>query len=179
MDNKITTHASKFLSLVLRHQPEIINLEIDEYGWALIDDIIALSRDKIRLTRELIEEVVITSDKQRYSLSDDGKYIRANQGHSIKVNLQLHPKEPPAMLYHGTATRFVESIKAEGLKPGKRQHVHLSSNIETAISVGSRHGKPTVIKIQAELMHTQGYEFFLSDNEVWLTSSVPLEFLIF
>lgn len=168
---------SKFLSYILRHKPDSIGLKLDPYGWLLIDDIIAKSQTEIILSKNVIEETVSSNKKKRFTISDDGKYIRANQGHSIKVDLQLMPKEPPAILYHGTATRFLDSILKEGLKAGQRQHVHLSSNIETAIEVGRRYGKPVILTIDSKLMYQDGYQFFISDNHVWLTKKIPSEFL--
>lgn len=170
-------NTSKFLSYVLRHCPEDINLALDPDGWACISELMSKAQPKIQLTQSIIEEVVSTSDKQRFKISDDGLKIRANQGHSIKVDLNLIPQEPPVILYHGTATRFLDSILDEGLKPGKRHHVHLSTDIATANSVGQRYGKPVILKIDSESMSKQGYEFYLSDNNVWLTSNVPPQFL--
>jgi len=129
------------------------------------------------LTPELIKQVVVTNDKKRFALSNDEQFIRANQGHSTQVDLKLSPKKPPTTLYHGTACRFLDSIKQEGLKPGQRHHVHLSPDIDTANSVGKRHGKPIIIEVAADAMHQQGFEFFISDNGVWLTAHVPKFFL--
>lgn len=171
------TKVSKFLSYALRHKPEAINLTLDDKGWASVADIIEKAKPQITLTPALIRQVVIDNEKKRFSLSYDNQYIRANQGHSIKVDLQLIPEKPPAVLYHGTATRFLDSIKREGLKPGKRHHVHLSSDIETATAVGKRYGKPSIIEIPASAMHQQGFKFFLSKNKVWLTEYVPANFL--
>lgn len=169
--------ASKFLSFILRHCPEDIGLELDDNGWADISDIIDKSSAQITLSKELVEEVVFTSDKQRFKLSGDGLRIRANQGHSINVNLDLKASHPPGELYHGTATRFLESIMKEGLKSGQRQHVHLSTDIDTARSVGQRYGKPVILKVDSGNMSKQGFTFYLSDNDVWLTEHVPANFL--
>lgn len=171
------TKISKLLSFVLRHKPESISLTLDEHGWASVAELIEKAQSQITLTPELIKQVAVTNDKKRFSLSDDGQFIRANQGHSIRVDLKLLSKEPPVILYHGTATRFLNSIKQEGLKPGQRHHVHLSSDIETATAVGKRYGKPVILEVAAGAMHQQGFEFFLSDNGVWLTDSVPTNFL--
>ncbi|MDW6003538.1 RNA 2'-phosphotransferase [Vibrio mangrovi] len=155
-------HIGKFLSFVLRHKPEAIGLTLDPYGWANIDELVnKTSRsDEIKhIDKALIQEVVKSSDKQRFIISEDGEHIRANQGHSIHVDLQLKPVTPPEFLYHGTATRFLDSILEQGLKPQQRQHVHLSANTETAIAVGQRYGKPAVLKIKARLMHEQGFDF--------------------
>ena len=168
---------SKFLSFVLRHKPEAIGLDLDVNGWVALDLLIEKAAGEIALNRSLIEEVVRTSEKQRFALSEDGERIRANQGHSVKVDLQLEPKEPPAVLYHGTATRFLDSILAEGLRPGQRHHVHLSADEETAVAVGKRHGKPVVLKIASAEMQAQGFLFFLSENGVWLTDRVPPAYL--
>ena len=165
---------SKFLSLILRHQPEKIGLVLDANGWADIDELLRLSAAKGRpLTRALLEEVVVTNDKQRFVLSEDGTKIRANQGHSVSVDLGLVPMVPPPVLFHGTATRFLESIRQQGLLKGSRQHVHLSPDEATAIKVGQRHGKPIVLKIAAGKMQRDGHQFFHSANDVWLTDHVP------
>ncbi|PIQ43703.1 MAG: RNA 2'-phosphotransferase [Gammaproteobacteria bacterium CG12_big_fil_rev_8_21_14_0_65_46_12] len=169
--------ASKFLSYVLRHCPDDIGLTLDRNGWAFISELIDKAKPQIVLTPALIKQVVETSDKQRFKISDDGQQIRANQGHSIKVDLELIPREPPAVLFHGTATRFLDSIKQEGLKPGQRHHVHLSADATTAKAVGQRYGKPVILKINSGSMSKQGYEFFLSDNNVWLTEHVPEQFI--
>lgn len=168
---------SKFLSYVLRHKPDSIGLQLDPYGWLLIDDIIVNSQTEIILSNEIIKKTVSSNKKKRFTISNDGKYIRANQGHSIKVDLQLIPQIPPDILYHGTATRFLDSILKEGLKAGQRQYVHLSSDIETAKEVGSRYGKLVILTIDSKKMHQDGYQFFISDNHVWLTEQVNSKFL--
>jgi putative RNA 2'-phosphotransferase len=169
---------SKFLSYVLRHKPDAIGLELDAGGWATVEDLIRCSAANGQtLTRALIEEVVATNDKQRFSLSPDGDRIRANQGHSVLVDLGLKPVEPPRLLYHGTATRFLASILENGLRPSGRQHVHLSPDEETALKVGKRHGKPVVLTIEAGSMHADGHPFYRSDNDVWLTEEVPSGYL--
>ena len=175
------TKVSKLLSFVLRHQPDATGLALDTNGWADIDELIDKanqSKEVNALTRELIDAVVKSSDKQRFAISDDGTQIRANQGHSVKVDLQLKPMEPPDILYHGTATRFLDDILKDGLKAQQRQHVHLSKDVETATKVGQRYGKPVILKIKARLMHEQGFVFYLSDNGVWLTNSVPSIYLL-
>lgn len=171
------TKISKFLSFVLRHKPEAINLTLDEHGWASVVELIEKAQPQITITPELIKQVVITNDKKRFSLSDDEQFIRANQGHSVQVDLKLSPKKPPEILYHGTATRFLNPIKQEGLKPGQRHHVHLSPDIETAITVGKRYGTPVILEVAAGAMHQQGFEFLLSGNGVWLIAHVPANFL--
>ena len=169
---------SKFLSFVLRHKPDAIGLALDPQGWASIDELVDKGNAAGTLFgREDLLHVVETSDKKRFSVSADGLRIRAAQGHSVTVELGLVPQEPPPVLYHGTATRFVESILSEGLKPQDRQHVHLSIDEATARRVGQRHGKPVILKIEALRMHAKGFKFFLADNGVWLTDQVPPEFL--
>ena len=170
---------SKFLSFILRHRPDSIGISLDSQGWVSVDELIAKSQVAgTHFTREDLLLVVETSDKKRFSLSDDAHKIRAAQGHSVTVDLGLTPQEPPTILYHGTATRFVASILAEGLKPKSRQQVHLSPDEATAQRVGQRHGKPTILKVDALSMHRQGFKFFLADNGVWLIDQVPPEFLI-
>jgi putative RNA 2'-phosphotransferase len=174
------TKISKFLSFVLRHKPGAIGLVLDEQGWAYIDELINKAKQAGEVTtldRALIQEVVDTNDKKRFVISEDGQRIRAAQGHSIDVDLQLKPVTPPEFLYHGTATRFLDSILKEGLKPQQRQYVHLSKDIETATAVGQRYGKPVILKIKAQLMYEQGFTFYLAENGVWLTDSVPPTFL--
>lgn len=171
---------SKFLSYVLRHQPESIGLSLDSEGWADIDTLIACAKtDGKALDREIIFSVVESSDKKRFSLSEDGLRIRAAQGHSSpQVNIQYQERTPPDVLYHGTATRFLESIQSQGLIAGSRQYVHLSADEATAISVGQRHGKPVLLKIDALTMHEQGVTFYQADNGVWLTQAVDSAFIM-
>lgn len=154
-------------------------MQLDNEGWADIDALIAgAAKDGRTLDIALIQAVVSSSDKKRFSISDDGQRIRAVQGHSTaNVSLQHIEKEPPEFLYHGTATRFLESIRKQGLIAGSRHHVHLSQDISTAIAVGQRYGKPVVLKIEALRMYQQGFKFFQAENGVWLTSHVPEEFL--
>jgi putative RNA 2'-phosphotransferase len=174
-----TIELSKFLSFVLRHKPETIGLTLDSQGWAAIDDLIAKSQAAgTELNREELMHVVETSDKRRFSLSSDGRRIRAAQGHSVAVDLGLTPRRPPDVLYHGTAKRFVDSILSEGLRSQERQQVHLSMDKKTARRVGQRHGKPAILKVDAAGMHAKGLQFFLADNGVWLTDHVPAEFLL-
>ena len=171
---------SKFLSLVLRHKPEEIGITLDPQGWANLDELIQQANAKgAELTRDVVLEIVATNDKKRFALTSDGQRIRANQGHSAAVDLNLPPQEPPANLYHGTATRFSQSIRENGLLPGSRQHVHLSLAKATAIEVGSRHGHPVVLTVRASEMHRDGHEFYVSANGVWLTASVPTRYLDF
>ncbi len=169
---------SKFLSFVLRHKPETIGLTLDPQGWASIDELLNKSDAAgTRFSRDDLQQIVETSDKKRFSLSDDGQRIRAAQGHSVTVELGLPPKEPPGILYHGTATQFVDSILREGINAQSRQQVHLSADVDTACRVGARHGKPVVLNIEALRMHATGFKFFLADNGVWLTDQVPPEFI--
>jgi putative RNA 2'-phosphotransferase len=169
---------SKFLSLILRHQPEKIGLTLDAEGWALVDELIACaSKHGTVLSRERVFEAVDKNSKQRFSLDASRTRIRANQGHSVDVDLRLTPLEPPPKLFHGTATRFVDSILREGLRPGRRHHVHLSAARETAIAVGARHGVPFVFEVDALAMHHDGCVFFRSENGVWLVAHVPAQHL--
>jgi putative RNA 2'-phosphotransferase len=171
---------SKFLSLVLRHEPESIGLRLDEQGWADVEELLRCCQAGPQpMTREELEEVVRTNDKKRFAFSPDGTKIRANQGHSIEVNLALEPREPPELLYHGTAQRHLDSIRQSGIHKGERHHVHLSLDEPTAIKVGQRHGKPVVLTIRAGEMHKKGNVFYCSDNGVWLTEHVPPEFISF
>jgi putative RNA 2'-phosphotransferase len=179
MDDRIV-RASKFMSLVLRHRPDKIGLTLDANGWAKVSDLVACSRGgNVRLSLDLIQEVVATNDKQRFVLSEDGERIRASQGHSISIDLALVPREPPDILFHGTASRFVSSIRQQGLLRGKRHHVHLSLESATALKVGQRHGKPVVLTVQSGRMWQAGIAFFCSDNGVWLTEWVAPEFIAF
>lgn len=168
----------KFISLILRHKPEIIGITLDEHGWADVSELIAgVQKTRPDFNMEILEEIVSTNNKQRYSFNEDHTKIRANQGHSIQVDVELKEKTPPAILYHGTGEKSVESILVQGLLPQGRLYVHLSKDIQTAINVGSRHGKPVVFNVQSGLMCEDGYKFFLSENGVWLTKEVPPKYL--
>lgn len=172
--------ASKFLSFVLRHHPEAIGLPLNSEGWAEIDQLVRLANGYgRRLTRELLLETVATNDKNRFALNPDSTKIRANQGHSIQVNLNLQPQTPPQVLFHGTATRFESSIRAQGLVAGLRQYVHLSVDRLTAVQVGKRYGKPLLLLVDAFSMNRNGHEFFMSANGIWLTHTVPITYLRF
>jgi putative RNA 2'-phosphotransferase len=177
--SKQHTDTSKFLSYVLRHEPHAIGLTLDREGWADIAALIAGARQAGReLDEALIRAVVASNEKKRFAISEDGRRIRAVQGHSAEsVSIAYAEKVPPEFLYHGTATRFLESILREGLKPGERQHVHLSQDTQTATAVGQRYGKPVVLTVAARRMQGQGYQFFQAENGVWLTPAVPPEFL--
>lgn len=172
------TAASKFLSLVLRHKPSTIGLELDPAGWAGVDELLVKATAAGHtLSRTLLEELVASSDKKRFAFSEDGLRIRANQGHSVDVELGLQPVVPPAKLYHGTASRFLDAILAEGLSKRQRHHVHLSESRETAVAVGRRYGQPVLLVIDAHRMAADGFTFFRSENNVWLTDHVPSVYL--
>lgn len=178
--NKQLVRYSKFLSLILRHKPETIGLRLDGQGWTDVDELLTKAQAHgVTLTRPQLEQIVATNDKQRFALSPDGQRIRANQGHSIQVDLGLEPQIPPPHLYHGTATRFLDSIRQQGLLARGRDYVHLSADMETAIRVGQRHGKPSVLLIQAEAMHQAGVLFYRSANGVWLVAQVPPQYIVF
>jgi putative RNA 2'-phosphotransferase len=178
--NPRLVRASKFLSLVLRHQPQEYDLAVDQHGWAVIDDVIsAADRAGIVLTHPLLQEIVSDNDKQRFAISEDGRSIRARQGHSIPIDLGLMALEPPALLYHGTAQRFLSSIRTQGLISRSRQYVHLSLDIQTALIVGQRHGDPVVLTVRSDTMYRDGHPFYRSENGIWLVDSVPIEYLIF
>lgn len=179
--NEQLNKISKFLSYILRHQPETIGITLDPDGWVNIDNLIMQANQHTEpLTRELLERVVKTSDKKRFTISDDGLKIRAAQGHSTQqVKIRHVEQMPPDFLYHGTATRFIDSIKKQGLIAGGRHYVHLSGDKKTANKVGERHGKPVVLKVKALQMYQQGFKFYLADNGVWLINAVPNIFLIF
>ncbi len=171
--------SSKFLSFVLRHRPDKIGLELDENGWALTSDLLEkLNSNGYRCDFEQLKSIVENNNKKRYAFSEDFLKIRANQGHSVEIDLGLKPKMPPEILYHGTAIQNLSSIKKQGLIKGKRHHVHLSAEEGTAIQVGGRHGKPVVLKVKAGEMNRSGLLFFQSENGVWLVDSVPPDFLI-
>ena len=171
---------SKFLSLVLRHEPEAAGVTLDEAGWVGVDDLLAgCRRAGVAIGPDELREIVRSSDKQRFALSDDGTRVRANQGNSVEVDLGYGPAEPPAVLWHGTAERYVPPIRAEGLIKGARHHVHLSETPETASAVGRRHGKLALLRVDAGRMHAAGLPFFRTPNGVWLTEHVPVEYLTF
>lgn len=178
--NKKIVQYSKFLSLVLRHDPGKVEIELDEAGWVDVDILLpALQKKKPGYTREMLEEVVATNDKKRFVFSEDGKRIRASQGHSVAVELNLPPASPPAILYHGTPDRNIDSIRNQGLLKGKRHHVHRSADEETARRVGMRFGRPVVLTIDAARMAEAGFTFHVSENGVWLVESIPPEYISF
>lgn len=173
------TKTSRFIALILRHKPETIGIALDEHGWAdvheLIDGINATGKHQIDMAT--LEEIVRTDEKQRYSFNDDKSVIRANQGHSIPVDVELKECTPPEILYHGTGEKFAASIDAQGLIPKSRLYVHMSADMETARNVGSRHGKAVIYEIDCKSMADDGYLFYLSENHVWLTKRVPANYL--
>ncbi|MGE0786912.1 MAG: RNA 2'-phosphotransferase [Sandaracinaceae bacterium] len=172
------TVVSKFLSFVLRHRPDEIGLTLDAAGWAYVDELLERCADHGRpLERADLDEVVRTSPKRRFAFSDEGDRIRANQGHSTKVELGYAAVAPPALLFHGTAERHLAAIRATGLQRMKRHHVHLSADEATARTVGARKGKPIVLRVDAAAMHTAGHAFFVTPNGVWLTEDVPPQYL--
>src|SRR4051812_11958796 len=169
---------SKFLSLILRHDPAKVGIVLDAAGWTDVAALLAaLAAHGHAITRDELAEIVRTSDKQRFALSPDGTRIRANQGHSVDVELELPEATPPATLYHGTVAEFLDAIRDKGLIKGSRHHVHMSADIETAKKVGGRRGKPVVLVVRAEAMAAAGHVFFLSANGVWLTDHVPPAFI--
>lgn len=168
---------SRYISLILRHRPEVIGISLDENGWADVDQLIQGVNMTHFLNRELLEEIVNTDSKQRYAFNEDKTKIRANQGHSISVDVGLKPVEPPEILYHGTGESHVSSIDSQGLLAQSRLFVHLSSDVETAEVVGARHGKPVIYQVLSGRMVRGGYEFYRSVNGVWLTKEVPVPYL--
>ena len=172
--DKDLVRLSRFLSLVLRHDPGSIGLVLDANGWADVDALLGKARAAGQpLDAERLHRIVAESDKQRFALSPDGLRIRANQGHSVQIDLALTPLAPPDRLFNGPADRNLASIAATGLNPGSRQHVHLSPDAATTTTVGARHGRPVVLEIESGAMHRAGHQFFRSENGVWLTVHVP------
>ncbi len=168
---------SKFISLILRHKPDTIGITLDEHGWANVDELIAGICRTTPFDQDLLEKIVAEDEKQRYSFNEDKTLIRANQGHSIPVDVELEKMTPPDVLYHGTGEKYVPSIDKEGLIPKSRLYVHLSADIENAMRVGKRHGKPVVYTVDAKKMQEEGYDYYLSVNGVWLTKKVPVQFI--
>lgn len=178
MEEQHKKHVSKFLSLILRHKPETVGMELDENGWADVAELMTkMAQHQCVFTKEELEEVVATNDKKRFAFNETHTRIRASQGHSVNIDLSLQESEPPEYLYHGTAERFLEVIKREGLMKMSRQHVHLSSDKEMAAKVGGRHGKPVVLRVSSGRMHKDGIPFYLSENNVWLTDTVPVQYI--
>lgn len=173
-------HVSRLLSLVLRHQPEHIGLTLNENGWANVNELVEKINAKgNNIDFAILQTVVDTNDKKRFIFNEDKTMIRANQGHSIEVELDLKEVAPPEFLYHGTVLKFLEAIKNDGLKKMSRQHVHLSKEVQTATIVASRRGVPVILTINAMVMHTEGFKFYLSENGVWLTNEVPAKYIEF
>ena len=168
---------SKFISLILRHKPETIGITLDEHGWANVNELIAGVSKTHPLDMAMLERIVAEDEKQRYSFNEDKTLIRANQGHSIPVDVELEEVQPPEVLFHGTGERFVASINEQGLIPKSRLYVHLSLDEETARKVGQRHGKPFIYKVKSGEMYRDGYKFYRSVNGVWLTKAVPVKYL--
>ncbi|AWM13530.1 RNA 2'-phosphotransferase [Flavobacterium sediminis] len=180
MNGKDAKEISKFLSLILRHAPQTIQLQLDENGWASVNELITKSNQFGKeLDEEILDYVVKNNDKKRFVFNEDKTKIRASQGHSIEVELDLKEAHPEHFLYHGTVAKFLEAIQKEGLQKMSRQHVHLSRDKETATKVGSRRGKPIILSIDAPKMIADGYSFYLSENGVWLTDHVPVEYIKF
>lgn len=172
------TGLSRFIALILSHKPEAVGITLDEHGWASVSELLSgINACGNEIDMQMLEEIVAEDEKQRYSFNADKTKIRANQGHSVNVDVELKKAEPPEILFHGTGEKFVSSIKSEGLKPKSRLYVHLSKDRETAVKVGSRHGKPVVFEVNSGEMSRNGFEFFLSENGVWLTKIVPAEYL--
>ena len=169
---------SKFISLILRHKPETIGIKLDEHGWADVSELIAGVSKTHPLDMELLEKIVSEDEKQRYSFNEEKTLIRANQGHSVPVDVELADTEPPEVLYHGTGEKYVSSIDAQGLIAKSRLYVHLSKDVETALNVGQRHGKPVIYEVKSGEMNRDGFKFYLSVNGVWLTKVVPIKYLV-
>ncbi len=170
-------NTGKFISFILRHHPEAIGIKLDEHGWAQTEDLISGIAKSRKFDMQMLEEIVRTDSKQRYSFNEDKTLIRANQGHSISVDVEPEQKTPPDILWHGTGEKYADSINHIGLIPKSRLYVHLSKDYETAKTVGSRHGKPIVYRVNAGKMAADGYKFYLSVNGVWLTNKVPVQYL--
>lgn len=168
---------SRFMSLILRHKPEKIGISLDEHGWANVNELIAGIAKTREFNMDILEEIVRTDNKQRYSFNEDKTLIRANQGHSIPVDVELEEVEPPEEFWHGTGEKYVTSIDKQGLIPKSRLYVHLSKDEDTAAKVGARHGKPVLYIVKSGEMYKDGYKFFLSKNGVWLTKEVPCKYL--
>ncbi|MGK0387663.1 MAG: putative RNA 2'-phosphotransferase [Maribacter sp.] len=180
MQNKHVKNISKFLSLVLRHKPQVIGLNLDKQGWTSVEELLEkLTTHKKGITMSELEWIVENNNKKRFAFNEDKTRIRANQGHSLTLDLGYEAVEPPEFLYHGTATRFIDSIKKTGLEKRNRYHLHLSQELDTATSVGGRHGKSIILIIKSKEMHQAGHDFFVSENGVWLTDHVPLNFIDF
>ena len=180
MTEKQTIRASKFMSFVLRHSPESAGLQLDSAGWVEVTSLLnGITKAKGQFTLDNLNHVVATNQKKRFEFNEDRTKLRASQGHSLDVDLEYEARTPPEFLYHGTATRFLDVIRAAGLKKMNRHHVHLSDEKVMTMKVGARHGKPTLLTIKAKDMHEDGHAFWLSTNNVWLTNEVPVSFIEF
>lgn len=180
MDSRVLVKLSKFLSLVLRHKPDEIGIELDSQGWVEVEELLnKIKENGNEISFEELKYIVDTSDKKRFAFNEDSSKIRANQGHSIDIKLDFKEVIPPDFLYHGTAEKNIESILKTGLNKGNRHHVHLSINKETALKVGSRHGKAIILKIKSKEMYENGIKFYISENNVWLTDFVSKEYIEF
>jgi putative RNA 2'-phosphotransferase len=178
MDKQRLVKVSKYLSKHLRHQPQRLGLELQPGGWVDVDELLqVLARNAFHVSRSELEEVVRQNDKQRFTLDAATNRIRANQGHSVKIDLQLEPSEPPTLLYHGTGEQTIPALLSAGIRKMGRHHVHLTPNFETAVSVGRRHGVPVVLSVDSATMHRDGLVFYRSDNGVWLVDEVPPRYL--
>lgn len=178
MTEKQRVKISKFLSKYLRHSPEALGLTLESGGWVAVENLLqACDNRNFPVTIDQLKEVVETNDKQRFAFDETGERIRANQGHSTSVDLELVSQQPPALLYHGTADRNLDSIFEQGLTRQRRHHVHLSADVETARKVGARHGRVVILVIDTKTMHEDGYQFYCSTNGVWLVDAVPTKYL--
>lgn len=180
MNEKEVKKKSKFLSLILRHQPETLGVQLDESGWIDVEVLLAaIAKHGKGMSRETLEYVVSSNDKQRFSFDAEGTRIRANQGHSVNIELGYEAAVPPETLVHGTPQQFVDAISREGLKKMQRHHVHLHVDEKTGLAVGQRRGKPVLLQVRAGEMYRAGFEFFVTPNQVWLTDRVPVEYIDF
>lgn len=173
------TGISKFISFILRHNKGEVDIKVDEHGWCNVEELIGVVAERNKgFNMAMLERIVAEDSKNRYSFNDDKTLIRANQGHSIAVDLDLKPVKPPTVLYHGTASRFLDNIKKDGIKSMSRNHVHMSDSIENAFNIGKRHGHPIVLEIDTESMYKDKYNFYRSENGVWLTDFVPEKYIL-
>jgi putative RNA 2'-phosphotransferase len=180
MDERMRTRLSRFLSLVLRHKPETIGIALDREGWVAVDTLLVQCRAHGKdISRSVLDDIVATNPKRRFAFSHDGARIRANQGHSVEVELGYQPQPPPDLLFHGTIAAVLPAIRTDGLSRMQRHHVHLSADAATATQVGGRRGPPVVLRVLAGRMRADGHTFYLSANGVWLTEAVPPAYIEF
>ena len=177
MTNKEQNNLSKYIALILRHRPDVIGITLDEHGWANVSDLLKGINKTQTITMKMLEKIVEEDSKQRYSFNREKTLIRANQGHSVPVDVEPEEKEPPEILWHGTGEKYVASIDKQGLIHKSRLYVHLSKDKETAVKVGKRHGNPALYQVKAKQMYDDGYKFYLSVNGVWLTKDVPVKYI--